>query len=52
MELFIHSSLLIRFLCQFYMKFIYGQVTKLPGDDGLLSEPTTEVDGNDIKRVT
>ena len=24
-----------------------GHVTKIPHDDGLLSEPTTEVNGND-----
>ena len=24
-----------------------GHVTKIPRDDGLLSEPTTEVNGND-----
>ena len=31
----------------------YGDVTKIPRDDGLLSEPTTEVNGNDpyCKRV-
>ena len=25
----------------------YGHVTKIPRDDGLLPEPTTEVNGND-----
>ena len=25
----------------------YGHVTKIPRDDGLISEPTTEVNGND-----
>ena len=25
----------------------YGHLTKIPRDDGLLSEPTTEVNGND-----
>ena len=25
----------------------YGQVTRMPRDDGLLSEPTTEINGND-----
>ena len=28
-------------------KISYGHVTKIPRDDGLLSEPTTEVNGND-----
>ena len=34
-------------------KITYGHVTKIPRDDGLLSEPTTEVNGNDpwCKRV-
>ena len=31
----------------FKKKISYGHVTKLPRDDGLLSEPTTEVNGND-----
>ena len=30
-----------------YTKISYGHVTKIPCDDGLLSEPTTEVNGND-----
>ena len=29
------------------IKNSYGHVTKIPSDDGLLSEPTTEVNGND-----
>ena len=34
-------------------KIGYNHVTKIPRDDGLLSEPTTEVNGNDpsCKRV-
>ena len=28
-------------------KISYGHVTKIPSDDGLLSEPTPEVNGND-----
>ena len=28
-------------------KINYGHMTKIPHDDGLLSEPTTEVNGND-----
>ena len=30
----------------FKQKFSCGHVTKTPRDDGLLSEPTTEVNGN------
>ena len=48
MELFFfQTSLLIRILRQFQTKISYGHVTKIPRDDGLLSEPTTEVNGND-----
>ena len=47
MELFFQASLLIRILRQFQKKISYGHVTKIPRDDGLLSEPTTEVNGND-----
>ena len=49
MELFFffQASLLIRRLRQFQTKISYGHVTKIPRDDGLLSEPTTEVNGND-----
>ena len=43
MELFSQASLLIRVLRQ----ISYGHVTIIPHDDGLLSEPTTEVNGND-----
>ena len=54
MELFFQASLLIRILRQFQTKISYGHVTKIPRDDGLLYEPTTEVNGNDpyCKRVT
>ena len=41
------TSLLIRVLHQFQTKVSYGNVTKIPRDDGLLSERTTEVNGND-----
>ena len=34
-------------LRQFITKIYYGHVTKIPRDDGLLSEPTTEVNWND-----
>ena len=47
MELFLQASLVIRILRQFYTKTSYGHVTKVPRDDGLLSEPTTEINGND-----
>ena len=40
MELFFQASLLIRILRQFSKKIGYGHVTKIPLDDGLLSEPT------------
>ena len=36
-----------RILRQFQTKISYGHVSKIPHDDGLLSEPTTEVNGND-----
>ena len=45
--IFFQASLPIRILRQFLTKISYGHVTKLPRDDGLLSEPTTEVNGND-----
>ena len=45
--IFFQASLLIRILSQFKTKISYGHVTKIPRDDGLLSEPTTEVNGND-----
>ena len=44
---FFQASLLIRILSQFQTKISYGHVMKIPRDDGLLSEPTTEVNGND-----
>ena len=48
MELFFsQASLLIRILRQFQAKINYGHVTKIPRDDGPLSEPTTEGNGND-----
>ena len=45
--IFFQASSLIRILRQFQTKTSYGHVTKIPRDDGLLSEPTTEVNGND-----
>ena len=50
MELFFQASF-ISLLRQ--TKISYVHVTKIPRDDGLLSEPTTEVNGNDplCKRV-
>ena len=47
MELFFQASLLIRILLQFKTKISYGHVSKTPRVDSLLSEPTTEVNGND-----
>ena len=48
MELFFfQASLLIRILRQFQTKISYGHVTKIPRDDSLLPDPTTEVNGND-----
>ena len=48
MELFFfQASLLIRILANFKTEICYGHVTKIPRDDGLLSEPTTGVNGND-----
>ena len=48
MELFFfQASLLIRIIRQFSTKVSYGPVTKIPRDDGLLYEPTTEVNAND-----
>ena len=44
MKLFFHASLLIRVLRQFLTKITYGPVTKIPPNNGLLSEPTTEVE--------
>ena len=47
MGLFFQASLLIRILRKFQTRISYGHVTKIPRDDGLLSEKTTEVNGND-----
>ena len=47
MELFFQASLRTRILRQFQTKLSYGHVTKISRDDGLLSEPTTELNGND-----
>ena len=47
MELFFKASLLIRILRQLKTKMSYGHVTKILSDNGLLSEPTTEGNGND-----
>ena len=47
MEVFFQTSVHTRILCQFRQKMSSGHVTKIPCDDGLLSEPTTEVNGND-----
>ena len=46
MELVFQASLLIRILRQFQAKVKNGHVTKIPRDDRLLSESTTEVNGN------
>ena len=50
---FFQAPLLIRILREFQTKISYAHVTKIPRDDGVLSEPTTEVNGNDpyCKRV-
>ena len=47
MKLIFQASLLIRILRQFQTKISHGHVTKIPRDDGPLSEPTAEVNGND-----
>ena len=46
MELHFKASFLIRILRQLQRKMSYGHVTKISRDDGLLSELTTEVNGN------
>ena len=46
MEIFFQATLLIGILRQFQTKISYGHVTKIPRDDSLLSEPTTDVNGN------
>ena len=40
---------MIRILRKFQTTISYGHVKKIPRDDGLLSEPTTGVNGNDPK---
>ena len=45
--IFFQASFMIRILRQIQAKISYGHVTKIPRDDGLLSKPTTEVNGND-----
>ena len=47
MELFFSSFFTDQILRQFKTKISYGHVTKIPRDISLLSEPTTEVNGND-----
>ena len=47
MELFFSSFFTYQDLTPVLNKFSYGHVTKTPNDDCLLSEPTTEVNGND-----
>ena len=48
MELFFFSSFFTdQNLTPILNKISYGHVTKIPRDDGLLSEPTTEVNGDD-----
>ena len=53
MELFFSSFSPNQNLTPILNKNQLGHVTKIPRDDGLLSEPTTEVNGNDLwcKRV-
>ena len=49
MELFFSSFFADQNLTPvFNKKNPHGYVTKIPRDDGLLSEPTTEVNGNDL----
>ena len=47
MELFVQTYLLIRILRQFLTKMSFGHVTKMSREERLLSEPTTEVNGNE-----
>ena len=47
MELFFSSFFADQNLTPIQTKISYCHVTKIPRDDGLLSEPTTEVNGND-----
>ena len=53
MELFFSSFFSYQNLTPILNKNQLGHVTKIPRDDGLLSEPSTEVNGNDLwcKRV-
>ena len=46
MELFFSSVITDQKILR-QTKVSFGHVTKIPCDDGLLSEPTTEVNGND-----
>ena len=54
MELFFRASLLTRILRKFLTNKSYGHVMKISRDQRLLSEPTTEVNWNDLQceRVT
>ena len=54
MELFFSSFFTDQNLTPILNKNRYGNVTKIPRDDSLLSEQTTEVNGNDpwCKRVS
>ena len=47
MELFFPSFFTDQNLTPILNKISNNHVTKIPHDDGLLSEPTTEVNGND-----
>ena len=47
MELFFSSFFTDQNITPFQTKISCGHVTKIPRDDGLPSEPTTEVNGND-----
>ena len=47
MELFFSSFCTDQNLTPILNKNQYGHVTKTPRDDGLLSQPTTEVNDND-----
>ena len=47
MELFLLKFSPDQYLMPILNKISYGHVTKIPRDDGLLSEPTTELNGND-----
>ena len=47
MELFFSSFFTDQNLTQILNIISCGHMTKIPRDNGLLSEPTTEVNGND-----